>query len=164
MAPSSCFRGLSMLAAAWLCAYARAGDAPTEWVAIDSDRLEEMRGGLETSDGLRVAFAIERTTYINGELVASSNVFIPDAGHITAEQAEAFQAANKVLLVQNGANNQFDATGLGAGSTVIQNTLSDQQIATTTTITADVNTLSMFQGLNLRESLQQALENVAGPR
>jgi len=140
-----------------------------DWIAVSAARLDGERGGLETSDGLRVAFAIERTTYINGALAASSSSFIADVGHITKEQAEAFQAANKVLLVQNGPNNRFDVagvdlTGLAAGSTIIQNTLNDQQIVTTTTLTVTVNTLALFQGLNLRDSLQQALDRVAGPR
>ncbi|HWK73437.1 MAG TPA: hypothetical protein VNQ81_04140, partial [Povalibacter sp.] len=139
------------------------------WTAVSAGSLDAARGGFETADGLRVAFAIDRTTYVNGELVASSHVFIPDVGHVTHEQAEAFRAASKILLVQNGPNGRFevpdlDLTGLAAGSTVIQNTLNDQRIVTNTTLTASVNTLALFQGLNLHDSLQQALDRVAGPR
>lgn len=157
-------RGLSMLFGAFVCTCACGEDLLDSWGAVDAGVLDDLRGGFETSDGLRVAFAIERTAYINGELVAHTSAAIADIGTMTVEQAQAFSEASKVLLVQNGPNNQFDVTGLGAGSTVIQNTLDDQHIVTTTTLSAEANSLAMFQGLNLHESLQQALENVAAPR
>jgi hypothetical protein len=164
MVARNCTRGLPMLFGAFVCTYACGEGSLDSWAAVDANRLDELRGGFETSDGMRVAFAIERSAYINGELVAHTSAVIPDIANMTTQQAEAFSEATKVLLVQNGPNNQFDVTGLSPGSTVIQNTLNDQLIVTTTTLSAEANSLAMFQGLNLHESLQQALENVAGPR
>lgn len=133
--------------------------------AVSDEVLDEQRGGFETAGELRVSFGIERATYVNGELVARTFVTIPDIRNMTAEQAAAFdQAANSVLLVQNGPNNQFDLSGFAPGSTVIQNTLNDQHIVSLTTITADVNTLALYEGLNANEALQEALGKVVGVR
>lgn len=132
---------------------------------VSDEILDEQRGGFETAGELNVSFGIERATYVNGELVARTFVVIPDIRNMTPEQAAAFdQAANSVLLIQNGPNNQFDLTGFAPGSTVIQNTLNDQHIVLLTTITADVNTLALYQGLNAHEALQESLSKVVGVR
>ncbi|HKE96297.1 MAG TPA: hypothetical protein VKB34_18450 [Povalibacter sp.] len=140
-------------------------DAPLDWTPVASESLEDLRGGFETDGGLQVSFGIERATYINGELVARTSATVRDVGTMTVEEAQALdQAANSVVLIQNGPNNTFDVGAVAAGTTVIQNTLNDQHIVNMTSITADVNSLSTFQAINVQESLQQALNRVMGGR
>ncbi|ALD92226.1 flagellin [Cupriavidus gilardii CR3] len=71
-------------------AAARSGMAG--WTPVASARLEELRGGFETA-GLQVSFGIERAVYINGNLVVSTSLVIPDVSRITSEQAGRLAAA-----------------------------------------------------------------------
>lgn len=71
-------------------AAARSGMAG--WTPVASARLEELRGGFETG-GLQVSFGIERAVYINGNLVVSTSLVIPDVSRITSEQAGRLAAA-----------------------------------------------------------------------
>ncbi|MGR5342318.1 hypothetical protein ACPV50_20680, partial [Vibrio astriarenae] len=50
------------------------------WKAVSEDQLDDMRGGFDvpSAAGLRIAFGIDRAVYINGDLVASASVNIPD--------------------------------------------------------------------------------------
>jgi hypothetical protein len=161
-----CSRIAIGLIIAWPGSATLGNDMPmSAWVAIDETQLDELRGGFDTSSGLRVSFGLEREAYVNGELVAQSSAVIPDVGAMTAEQAAAFQqAVSGVLLIQNGPNNAVDLTEWMPGSTVIQNTLNDQHIVTMTTINASVNSLALYQGLNVHESLQQVLNTGMGAR
>jgi hypothetical protein len=43
--------------------------------------------------------------------------------------------------------------------TVVQNSLNDQHIQTLTTLNTTVNSLDLFKGLNLQDTLQTALLN-----
>ena len=134
------------------------------WQPIDEAVLSELRGGFDSGE-LRVSFAIERATYVNGELVTRISVDIPDLGAITHDQAVALgNALSSVVLIQNGRNNTFDVGSAVAGATIIQNTLNDQHIVTLTTLSAGVNTLATMQGINVNESLQQALGRGVGMR
>lgn len=136
-----------------------------DWVPLGTERLADERGGLETATGLRLSFGIERAVYVNGELLTRTSVDIPDIRNMTAEQAAALdQAANSVVVVQNGPNNTVDIASIAPGTTVIQNTLNDQHIVNLTTISADANTLSMFQGINIGESFARSQNSVAAPR
>lgn len=159
-------RGALPLFAILVCAQAQSEESlGKDWVAVTSERLDGLRGGFETPRGLQVAFGIQRAIYANGRLIARTGIHIADISKMTTKQAAALdRAANSAQLVQNGPNNRFNIGGLAPGSTVIQNTLNDQQIAALTTITAKVNTLPSFQGLNMQESLQRALNQVAGVR
>ncbi|MBB6095148.1 hypothetical protein HNQ60_004038 [Povalibacter uvarum] len=137
---------------------------PLAWQPLETEQLDELRGGFDTGE-LHASFGIERATYVNGELVARISVEIPDIAAMTPEQASALdQAMNSIVLIQNGPNNSFDTSDVAAGTTVIQNTLNDQHIVTLTTMSADANTLAHFQGLNVNESLQQALNRGVGGR
>lgn len=146
-----------------LCCSVAVAD-PLDEHPLPAERLDELRGGFDAGE-LRASFGIERATYVNGELVARISVEIPDIGAISPQQASALdQAMNSIVLIQNGPNNSFDTSAVAAGTTVIQNTLNDQHIVTLTTMSADVNTLAHFQGLNVNESLQQALNRGVGGR
>ncbi|HVL09029.1 MAG TPA: hypothetical protein VM512_07715 [Burkholderiaceae bacterium] len=137
------------------------------WHKVSPERLDTMRGGFVTTQGLHVAFGIERAVYVNGELVASVNISIPDLGRITQEQARALANVNATMnLVQNGPANTFQPAlenPLTVG-TVIQNTLSNQQINSLLRIDAIVNTLEGFKNMHAQTALSQALANVTGGR
>ncbi len=140
------------------------------WQAVSEDRLDDMRGGFDVpsvaglQSGLHIAFGIDRAVYINGDLVASASVNIPDVARMTAAQAQQLATVvNTVNLVQNGPNNVAppDVTaGAAAAATVIQNSLNNQTLQAVTTINAAVNSLPQFHQLNLSNVLQGALANV----
>ena len=78
-------------------------------VAVNDRRLDATRGGFDLGNGLLASFGIERAVYVNGNLVSSTSVNIPDIGRITPDQASALAAATgTVNIIQNGANNTVD--------------------------------------------------------
>lgn len=148
-----------------LCSATSAYADPLDWQPIDTARLDALRGGFEIFNGLKASFGVERAAYVNGELIAKHSVNIPDIAAMTPEQATALnEAINSVVLIQNGPANSFDLTNVAPGSTVIQNTLSDQHIVTMTTIHADVSSLAVLRDVAAQESLQLALNRVVGAR
>jgi hypothetical protein len=127
-----------------------------EWVPVDPARLAEMRGGLLMPSGLSLSFGIERLVYVNGQLVASATLQIPDLGRMTADQANALAAINEGRVVQIGEGNRIDS-GAGGNALVIQNTLDGQDISALTTLNVGVDTLGMLQELNSYDALHGAL-------
>lgn len=124
-----------------------------------------MRGGFDAGTSLQVSFGIQRAVYINGNLVTSTSINIPDVGQITAAQASALAAVtNTVNVIQNGPGNSFDPSSLthATGATVIQNSLNNQNIQTLTTVSAAVNTLDAFKNSNFQNTLQSALTGSLG--
>lgn len=140
-------------------AQARSGPLGEEWVPVDTARLEGMRGGFVAPSGLAIAFGIERVAFVNGELVASSALRIADVANMTVEQARALEALSRTQIVQVGEGNVVQA-GNGTGL-IIQNTLDGQAISALTTLDISVNTLGLFQELNIGAAMQDAL-NGAG--
>src|SRR5690242_9681646 len=127
--------------------------------ASDSE-LDGIRGGFDLGNDLVASFGISRVVYVNGNLVASTSVEVPDLSHITAGQASALAAViGKAEVIQNGPANSVDpgAFDRATGALVIQNTLDDQQIQALTTLTMSVRDLGQFNGINLGNSLQSAL-------
>ncbi len=108
--------GMAWAGAAWssqtphdLDAVIAARGGMAQWRAVDSARLDELRGGFEAG-GLQVSFGIERAVYINGNLVVQTSLVIPDVSRITAEQAGRLAAA-----LQTAANaGAVAAAALGA--------------------------------------------------
>ena len=131
-----------------------------------SDRqLSETRGGFQLGDGLVASFGISRMVYIDGNLVASTRISIPDLSHVDAAQADALAAlVGGVTLIRNGPGNFVDPAAFNhaMGAIVIQNTLNNQQIQAVTTIDATVRNLNQFNSMNLATGLQQALINSRG--
>jgi hypothetical protein len=141
------------------------GGWSSEQVAlVSNDKLDTMRGGFEMPSGLIVSFGITREAFVNGTLVSSAAVNIPDIAHMTAQQAQMLVAVNAAGLIQNGAGNVVQGTLPQLGGTTIQNTLSNQQIQALTTISTTVNSLAMFQGLNIANTLNSALTSAIHPR
>ncbi|WP_210543593.1 hypothetical protein [Rhodoferax sp. PAMC 29310] len=133
---------------------------PTGWVPVDLLVLANSRGGFEVSAGLTVSFGFLRSVSINGELVSSAQFNLPDVSRISAEQARAVTTAmSEGRLVQVGAGNSVDAVSLAnlSGATVIQNSLNDQLIQTTTIINTGVNSQSLFKAVNVQSVLNDAL-------
>ena len=134
------------------------------WQAVGDVRLDTVRGGFDIGSGLLASFGIDRQIFVNGQLVTRSAVDIPDVARITPQQADALAAvANTVSLVQVGAGNAADPATVGQLTTVIQNTLDQQDIRGLTTLNISVNNLSAFHGLNLQDALQSSLVNSRGP-
>lgn len=147
-----------------LPAIANGADSPPplgqEWIPVDPARLAEMRGGLMMPSGMVLSFGIERLVYVNGQLVASATLQIPDLGRMTADQASALAAINEGRVVQIGEGNRIDP-GAGGNALVIQNTLDGQAISALTTLNVGVGTLGMLQEINTYDALHNAL--IASP-
>lgn len=132
------------------------------WHAVSDQRLDGVRGGFDDGSGLLASFGLDRLVYINGNLVSSSNVKIPDIAHITGQQAEALAAATgTVNVIQVGPGNTVDPAVLqqaaGTGATVIQNSLDNQNIQSLTRLDITLSGLGVFKNLDLQGTLQSAL-------
>ncbi len=138
-------------AVGWSPPAASADRAPTGWTPLDADRLDALRGGYVLPSGLLVSFGFERIAWVNGELVSSLRVDVPDVANITAEQAQALAGLGETQLVQVGTGNVFEG-GAGAGL-VLQNTLDGADIRVMTTIDAGTSALGMLQAVNFGEAM-----------
>lgn len=156
-------------------ARAAAGDPPstasdpnwpaTQTTALSEQRLDTMRGGFDTSQGLKVSFGISRAVYVNGNLVTQTSFNIPDVGAMTAQQAQAMLASGGAsTLVQNGRGNAVQPGALPPGAMAIQNTLNNQQIQALTSINTSVNSLASYKVANLISSINAALAATVRPR
>ena len=146
---------------------APSGEVATEGfgVAVSNSRLDTMRGGFDAGSGLQISFGIDRAVYVNGNLVTSTSVYIPDVAQMSVAQASALAAVtNTVNVIQNGPGNTFNPAPLtqGTAATVIQNSLSNQNIQALTTVSAAVNTLDAYKTMNLQSTLQSALISSLG--
>ena len=136
----------------------------TQWLALSDSKLDSMRGGFSAMPGVMVSFGITRTVLVNGVLAGSSGFQIADLRSISTAQAEqlARQTAS-INLVHIGAGNigtpsgQPGIAGVAWSPLVIQNTLNDQKIQSTTEINAATNGLSILKTLNLNQTLNDAL-------
>ena len=166
------------LSASWLLAgcllAAQAGSpasaAPQGWNAVEPATLDRLRGGLAGPGTLMVSLGIERLVSINGEVVARTSFHLADMASLSVEQARQTSAAlSGVKLIQNGSDNIVQAAfAEGAMSdalsgTIIQNTLSDQQIESRTVINSSVNSLGLLKTINFNASVSDAIMRGAGP-
>jgi len=124
--------------------------------SVPESALAEVRGGFEMPASLRASLRLERAAYVNGELVASMTVDIPDIANMTVEQAGALRTAAGTLVLQNGPDNSFSLAALGPAATVIQNTLNDQHLMALTTLSVGVNTLGLMKDLHFQDALHVA--------
>ncbi|HEY1139876.1 MAG TPA: hypothetical protein VGE88_06685 [Lysobacter sp.] len=157
---------LVVLAALAWCAPALAAPPAAvlgaEWVAVDPALLDEMRGGFMTAGGTSLSFGIERAVFVNGELLATTRVQIPDIARMTADQARELERFNQGVVVQVGNGNTFAPSG-APGGLVIQNTLDGQDIRALTTVNVGVDTLQAFQDLNTQSALHNAMVTATSP-
>jgi hypothetical protein len=115
--------------------------------------LDRMRGGFQSDpNGPMMSFGIQRSVYINGQLVNSTVLTIPNLLQLTNNSSNAF------TLVQNGAGNAMTThpSSLPPLMTVIQNSLDHQTIQNQTVINATVAALSLNRALALGNAVSQA--------
>lgn len=125
----------------------------TGWAPVSEAVLDGLRGGFQSSlTGPIVSFGIERTVFLNGHLVSSVTLTIPDASKIAANVRDA------ITLVQHGSGNKVshDVSALAPFTTVIQNSLDHQTIQSHTVINATVATLGWARSLDLGYALSTA--------
>jgi hypothetical protein len=158
---------IRLCAATLLGALPQVQAAAGDWVAVDAATLDRQRGGFTTPAGLAVSLGIERVVSINGELVSRTSFQIADLGRIDSEQARQTSAAlSEVKLIQNGGDNMMLAGFSSAtlGGTVIQNTIDDQHIASSTVINASVNSIGLLKTINFQGNVSDAIARAAIPR
>ncbi|MES2103669.1 MAG: hypothetical protein V4634_06585 [Pseudomonadota bacterium] len=134
------------------------------WTAVGAERLDESRGGFDAG-GLVMSFGIERAVYINGNLVTTTSFNVSDVGKITSDQMKTLTAqAASMGLVQNGPGNTFQLTTGNASlpGSIIQNTLNNQNIKSTTVINATSNSLNLIKGINTFDTFNNAINNSLG--
>ena len=131
-------------------------DPTADWIPLTPERLDTMRGGFSLPSGLNLSFGIERAVFIDGVLMTSTSLNIPNVGRMTTDEATALAAATAPLLLQNGPGNVVTA-GSGHAGLTIQNTLDDQVISSLTTLNISVDTLGLYKTLNAHSTVQDAL-------
>lgn len=112
--------------------------------AIDMQRLDNLRGQFMTDGGLKISLGIERSVFINNELVATSVLNIPDLAALTARGAAVAQLqGSPATVIQNGPGNSVGQSvlqSLGSGMlTVIQNSLDNQLLQGQTIINTTIS-------------------------
>ena len=140
---------------------------PSDWKAVSHDKLDTLRGGFETANGMTVSFGLVRTVTINGDVVNRTSFNLPDVSKISAEQARVVSAAiAETSVIQNGSGNVVSESVRSqlTGGTLIQNSLNNQTIQTLTVINAGVNSLGLFKTINLQGILKDALFGSFGSR
>ena len=112
--------------------------------AINMQRLDELRGGFLTDGGLKITLGIERSVFINNELVATTVLNVPDLAALLARGAAPAQLqGSPTLLIQNGPGNSLGQSVLqsfGRGMlTIIQNSLDNQLVQGQTVINTTIS-------------------------
>ena len=112
--------------------------------AINMQRLDELRGGFITDGGLKISLGIERSVFINNELVATTFLNVPDLAALLARGAAPAQLqGSPTTLVQNGPGNSLGQSVLqsfGPGMlTILQNSLDNQLIQGRTIINTTIS-------------------------
>jgi len=95
------------------------------WSRASDSELDQLRGGFTLANGVNVDFSLDRVTYLNGTVVASTFFQLPD----------------NISLFQNGALNQAPDLAGSALSSVIQNNVDNQIIRNMTDINIAVSNL-----------------------
>lgn len=77
---------------------------------VSDTNLDQARGGFDLGSGLVASFGLQEETYINGALVMSTSINIPDISKITQQQAAALASTlDNLKVVQNGPGNGVDS-------------------------------------------------------
>lgn len=124
-----------------------------QWMPVSEAVLDHMRGGFQSSpNGPVLAFGIERTVFLNGQLVSSTVLNIPDLMQLAGNSSRVF------TLVQTGSGNAVTpgTAALPALMTVLQNSLDNQTIQQQTVMNATVGALGWTRSLALGNALSQA--------
>jgi len=91
-----------------------------DWAPVGNDKLDAVRGGFDLGSGLIASLGIQQVAYINGNLVVSTNINIPNVANITSQQATALASVlNTVNVIQNGPGNTFNPSSSGQNSVAV---------------------------------------------
>lgn len=128
-------------------------------LVVDTAELDSMRGGFSVGEGLDVAFGFTQTGSVNGVDQFSNSFKIDSVGSGLGNVD--MSNMNSVLL-QNGSGNIVSSGVLNSLSdtfgNVIQNTLDDQVISTTTVFDISLQNVSgTLQGLHGEQALTDSL-------
>jgi hypothetical protein len=126
-----------------------------------------VRGGftVSTANGmLELSIGITRAVALNNQLVALSQVVLPDAASpqatlLATVPGATVNVAQGAVMVQNGPGNVAPSLASLTGAAqplIVQNSLNDQTLRTLTIINASVNSLSTWRALQLGELARQA--------
>ena len=128
-------------------------------LVVDNGQLDQMRGGFSIGDGLDVSFGFTQTGAVNG-VEQFSNSFSIDS---MASGVDGVDMSNmNSVVLQNGSGNfvgpdVLDSLASSFGS-IIQNTLDDQVISTTTIYDISLhNVPGTLQGLSGEQALMDSL-------
>lgn len=137
---------------------------------VSDARLANLRGGFETSTGLKLSFSMERVVYINGELTATTRLSIPDLANLSGRGASLTSTGTGALpagsslplpgpsqLITNGQVIQLPSTT--AMITGIQNSLNNQMIQVRTTIDATLPSMSQFRSQLFSDAFRSSTIN-----
>jgi hypothetical protein len=125
----------------------------TRRIPVSKATLDRMRGGFQSDPtGPVMSFGIERSVVINGELVRSTVLDIPNLMRFDGNPSATF------AHIQTGGGNALppNMASLQTLMTAIQNSLDNQTIQSQTIINATVPALSWAQSLALGNALSQA--------
>jgi hypothetical protein len=125
----------------------------TRRTPVSEAELDRMRGGFQSDPaGPIMSFGIERSVVINGELVRSTVLDIPNLMQFDGNPSATF------THIQTGGGNALppDMASLQTFMTAIQNSLDNQTIQSQTIINATVPALTWAQSLALGNALSQA--------
>lgn len=125
----------------------------TRRAPVSETVLASMRGGFQSSlHGPLLSFGIERSVFLNGQLISSTVLTIPDVAKILTN------AHDTITLVHHGSGNRMshDVSALPPLTTVIQNSLDHQAIQSHTVLNATVQALTLARSLDLGNALSLA--------
>jgi hypothetical protein len=125
----------------------------TRRTPVSEAALDHMRGGFQSNPNAPImSFGIERSVMLNGQLVSSNVLNIPDLMKFAGDPSQTF------THLQTGDGNALTPgmSLLPAHMTVLQNSLDNQRIQNHTIINATVEALSWARSLALGDALSQA--------
>lgn len=125
----------------------------TQRIPVSEAALDLMRGGFQNNpNGPFMSFGIERSVLINGQLVSSTVINIPNLTQFAVDPS------HTITHIHTGGGNTLtpDLSSLPTLMTVIQNSLDNQRIQNHTVINATVEALSWTRSLALGDALSQA--------
>jgi len=125
---------------------------------IGPESLGNMRGGIMLGDGMNVSIGLTRSASINGIEQVTNTLTLDELNRTLGTLGT---QSLEPVIIQNGPNNVLDTSfldGVGAFGTIIQNTLDDQVIGTSTVLDVSITDVSramdgVAAGQALRDSL-----------
>ena len=125
----------------------------TRRTPVSEAALDRMRGGFQSDPTSPViSFGIERNVFLNGQLVSSTVINIPNLMQFSGDPSHIS------THIQTGSGNTLPhgMSSLPTLVTTIQNSLDNQSIQNQTVINATVAALSLARSLALGDALSQA--------